>query len=500
MAMCLTFRLAIPLILLISLAASDDVSFIYNGFRSANLSLDGIAEFSSNGLLKLTNETKSKRAHAFYPQPVNFKNTTNGSVSSFSTTFVFAIASGYQNLTGHGMAFVISPTKSFPGAFAAQYLGLFNDSNNGNPRNHVFAVEFDTIPNAQFNDINGDHVGIDINGLNSRASFPAGYYEDGSRQFRNLSLTMTAGQRIQVWIEYHGIQKRMDGMTEFIAEIVSLGRLRHRNLVQLLGYCRRKGELLLIYDYMPNGSLDKYLYDQSNLTLNWRQRFKVIKGVASGLFYLHEGWEQVVIHRDVKASNVLLDGELNGRLGDFGLARLYDHETEPHTTHVVGTLGYLAPELTRTGKATPCTDVFAFGAFLLEVACGRRPISQSRTEAVILVDWVYSCWKKGDILEAKDRNMGSDYVAEEVELVLKLGLICSHSEPEARPSMRHVVQILEGDAPFLEISSLCISSCGLTFSHREGFDDFSMTNTNSTNKGFPHSSSSVPASILSGGR
>ena len=156
----------------------------------------------------------------------------------------------------------------------------------------------------------------------------------------------------------------------------------------LLGYCRRKGELLLVYDYMSNGSLDKYLFNQPHVTLSWSQRFQVIKGAASGLLYLHEGWDQVVIHRDVKASNVLLDGKLNGRLGDFGLARLYDHRTDPQTTHVVGTLGYLALEHTRSGKAITSTDVYAFGAFMLEVACGRRPIQAN--EDSILVDWVFS--------------------------------------------------------------------------------------------------------------
>ncbi|KAL5722812.1 L-type lectin-domain containing receptor kinase IV.2 [Ranunculus cassubicifolius] len=102
---------------------------------------------------------------------------------------------------------------------------------------------------------------------------------------------------------------------------------------------------------MPNGSLDKFLFYPMSSKLNWSQRFHVIKGVASGLVYLHEEWDQVVIHRDIKASNVLLDADFNGKLGDFGLARLYDHGTNSQTTHVVGTLGYLAPELTRTGKA-----------------------------------------------------------------------------------------------------------------------------------------------------
>ncbi|KAB1225886.1 L-type lectin-domain containing receptor kinase IV.2 [Morella rubra] len=117
------------------------------------------------------------------------------------------------------------------------------------------------------------------------------------------------------------------GMKEFVAEIISLGRLRHRNLVQLLGYCRRRGELLLVYDYMPNGSLDKFSYSNGRPSLDWLTRFRIIRGVASGLLYLHEEWEQVVLHRDIKASNVLLDAEFNGRLGDFGLARLCDHDT-----------------------------------------------------------------------------------------------------------------------------------------------------------------------------
>jgi serine/threonine protein kinase len=236
------------------------------------------------------------------------------------------------------------------------------------------------------------------------------------------------------------------GMKEFVAKIVSMGRLRHRNLVQLLGYCRRRGELLLVYDYMPNGSLDKFLYSNEKPNLNWVQRFRIIRGVASSLLYLHEGWEQVVLHRDIKSSNVLLDAGLNGKLGDFGLAKLYDHGTNPQTTRVVGTMGYLAPELTRTGRATTFSDVFAFGAFLLEVTCGRKPIeSLGLPERVILVDWVAECWRKGDILDASDPRLEGNYVVEEMELVLKLGLFCSHAIPAARPSMKQAVQFLDGD-------------------------------------------------------
>jgi serine/threonine protein kinase len=309
------------------------------------------------------------------------------------------------------------------------------------------------------------------------------------------------GSKLEVAVKRVSHESRQ-GMREFVSEIVSIGRLRHRNLVPLLGYCRRQGELLLVYDYMSKGSLDNYLYNQPKVTLNWYQRFKIVKGVASGLFYLHEEWEQVVIHRDIKASNVLLDAELNGRLGDFGLARLYDHGADPHTTHLVGTVGYLAPEHTRTGKATKFSDVFAFGAFLLEVVCGKRPIEHvGENETVILVDSVFERWKSGEILEAMDENLGSDYVSEEVELVLKLGLLCSHSEPMARPSMRQVVQYLERDIPLPDLSLLSLTSSGLTFGyHQEFFEDFPMSYPSSMDKTMSHTSVSIADSLLSGGR
>jgi serine/threonine protein kinase len=283
------------------------------------------------------------------------------------------------------------------------------------------------------------------------------------------------------------------GMKEFVAEIVSMGRLRHRNLVQLLGYCRRRGELLLVYDYMPNGSLDKFLYSNEKPNLNWVQRFRIIRGVASGLLYLHEEWEQVVLHRDVKASNVLLDAELNGRLGDFGLARLYDHGTNPQTTHLVGTVGYLAPELTRIGRATTGTDVFAFGAFMLEVACGRRPIEvQGLPGRVSLVDWVSECWRKDVILDASDPRLEGNYMVEEMVLVLKLGLFCSHAVPEARPSMRQVMQFLDGDAKLPELP------------HDTAFGAFSSYGS-SDFMSFPFTQASAPSmsttdSILKSGR
>nr|CAB3458408.1 unnamed protein product [Digitaria exilis] len=266
------------------------------------------------------------------------------------------------------------------------------------------------------------------------------------------------------------------GVKEFVAEVVSIGRLRHRNLVQLLGYCRRQGELLLVYDYMANGSLDKYLYGQQMPTLSWNERYKIVKGVAASLLYLHEDWEQVVIHRDIKASNVLLDHEMNGRLGDFGLARLYDHGTDPQTTHVVGTMGYLAPELVRTGKATPLTDVFSFGVFLLEVACGRRPIDRDDgNNRVVLVDRVIEHHRAGSILDVVDPRLVGKYETEEATLVLKLALMCAHPMPNVRPSMRRVVQYLDSNQPVPDLSPSYVSYSMMSLMQNEGFDSYVMS-------------------------
>ncbi|KAL6909640.1 hypothetical protein ACP4OV_001299 [Aristida adscensionis] len=237
------------------------------------------------------------------------------------------------------------------------------------------------------------------------------------------------------------------GRSEFVAELSVIACLRHKNLVQLEGWCDEKGELLLVYEYMPNGSLDKALYGEP-CALPWPQRYTVAAGIASVLSYLHQECEQRVIHRDIKTSNVLLDGNLSPRLGDFGLARLMDHNKSPVSTLTAGTMGYLAPEYLQSGKATEQTDVFSYGVVVLEVCCGRRPIDKDDGggKNVNLVDWVWRLHGEDRLIEAADARLGGEFDREEMLRLLLVGLSCANPNCEERPAMRRVVQILNREA------------------------------------------------------
>lgn len=239
--------------------------------------------------------------------------------------------------------------------------------------------------------------------------------------------------------------------SEFVAELSVIACLRHKNLVQLEGWCDEKGELQLVYEYMPNGSLDKALYGEP-CTLSWPQRYTVASGIASVLSYLHQECEQRVIHRDIKTGNILLDGNLSPRLGDFGLARLMDHNKSPVSTLTAGTMGYLAPEYLQSGKATEQTDVFSYGVVVLEVCCGRRPIDKEETKEgsgsknVNLVDWVWRLHGEDRLIEAADVRLAGEFDREEMLRLLLVGLSCANPNCEERPAMRRVVQILNREA------------------------------------------------------
>ncbi|CAK9145109.1 unnamed protein product [Ilex paraguariensis] len=258
-----------------------------------------------------------------------------------------------------------------------------------------------------------------------------------------------------------------EGKTEFLAELSIIACLRHKNLVQLQGWCVEKGELLLVYEFMSNGSLDKVLHQESELgnPLKWPYRYNIAIGLASVLTYLHQECEQQVIHRDIKTSNVMLDANFSARLGDFGLARLMDHDKSPVSTLTAGTMGYLAPEYLQYGKATDKTDVFGYGVVILEVTCGRRPIEreQEGENMVNLVDWVWGLYSEGRIFEAADKRLNGEFHEEEMRKLLLVGLSCANPDSTERPTMRRVFQILNNEAETLIVPKVTPT---LSFSSR----------------------------------
>ncbi|KAF3336996.1 L-type lectin-domain containing receptor kinase VIII.1-like protein [Carex littledalei] len=292
------------------------------------------------------------------------------------------------------------------------------------------------------------------------------------------------------------------GRAEFLSELSIIAGLRHRNLVRLQGWSCEKGEILLVYDYMLHGSLDKALFDPDVPPLMWRHRKRILIGVASALAYLHRECERQVIHRDVKSSNVMLDEGYHARLGDFGLARQTEHDKSPDATVTAGTMGYLAPEYLLTGRATDKTDVFSFGAVVLEVACGRRPID-SQTNGN-LAEWVWRLHGEGRILDSVDTRLEGEYDEGEMRRILLVGLACSSPDPGLRPGMRTVVQMLNGEAdpPFVPTSRPSMSfsvNHQLLLSLQDSVSDYNAIVGLNLSTSSSSSSSSLRSTLRGGG-
>ncbi|KAF5454345.1 hypothetical protein F2P56_024017 [Juglans regia] len=236
------------------------------------------------------------------------------------------------------------------------------------------------------------------------------------------------------------------GRKEYLTEVKIISRLRHKNLVQLIGWCHDRGEFLLVYEFMPNGSLDAHLFGKRN-PLTWALRHKIATGLASALLYLHEEWEQCVIHRDIKSSNVMLDSSFNVKLGDFGLARLMDHELGPQTTGLAGTLGYMAPEYVSTGRASKESDVYSYGVVALEIATGRKPVDLPDKESAMgLVEWVWNLYGSGRLPMAIDERMHMDFDLKQIECLMIVGLWCTYPDRSLRPSIRQAIKVLQFEA------------------------------------------------------
>lgn len=248
-----------------------------------------------------------------------------------------------------------------------------------------------------------------------------------------------AVKRLKVWS--HQAEQ------EFAVEIEVLGRVRHKNLLSLRGYCAEGKEHLIVYDYMPNLSLHSHLHGHysAECILDWGRRISTAIGSAEGIAYLHHRATPHIIHQDIKASNVLLDTDFQARVADFGFAKLIPDGATDAATDVKSNLGYLAPEYVSSGKASESSDVYSLGVLLLELVCGKRPVEKlSATMKLSITEWALPLARERKFNEIADPKLNGNYVEAELTRVVLVALFCAQNSPEKRPTVLEVVDLLKG--------------------------------------------------------
>lgn len=230
----------------------------------------------------------------------------------------------------------------------------------------------------------------------------------------------------------------VDTLVEFVTEVKLISVVRHQNLVHFLGYCRRGMERLLVYEFIPNTSLDRHLFANTSKPLSWKMRFEIILGTTHGLAYLNEEFSFRILHQDIKAANILLDNDFQAKIADFGLARLFPDDMTHLTTRVGGTIGYIAPEYVVHGQLTEKVDVYSYGMLVLEIVSGRKYTEPKLPAQMELpLRWAWSLYKKNEAYKLVDTKLiesDPEVNKEEILKVIQIALLCTQGAPESRPS------------------------------------------------------------------
>ncbi|KAJ4835817.1 hypothetical protein Tsubulata_031357 [Turnera subulata] len=504
--MTITIQLCLLLLVLLLPPYVHSVTFDIPRFEqgSNDIYYEGDA-FPSVGAIDLTMDYYYRVGKATYAKPVHLWDSSSGQLTDFTTHFTFKIDILNYTTYGHGIAFFLAPVGyQIPPNSGGGFLGLLNTTNMASlSTNQLVMVEFDSFANpwdpkvrgkikhgskiyllvgfpvcfvlilgglvgwfvlkkriTTNNGREGNKIGVDL----EKGALPRKFtYQELSLATNGFADSRRLGQGGSGLV-YRGTLTDLGRMVAvkrvftgsehpeslFINEVKIISRLIHRNLVQFLGWCHERGEFLLVYEYMPNGSLDTHLFgNNSRHLLPWNFRYNIALGLASALHYLHEGVDQCVLHRDLKPANILLDMDFTARLGDFGIAKLVDTQLVSATTYPAGTPGYVAPEYQKDGKPNKSTDIFSFGVVALEIACGRR-----NGRSAELVKEVWSLYREGNILDAADDRLDTKFDTEEMTCLMMVGLWCTHPVADRRPSTGQVIQFLKFEAAVPELPSI----------------------------------------------
>ncbi|KAG2321590.1 hypothetical protein Bca52824_014803 [Brassica carinata] len=454
----------------------------YQGKTMAGMAVAGFAIIAVVAVLFFVRRKKKRNVDAYsdsqYLPPPNFSITTDGLLPGQNTTKGYSVPGGGYYTQQHS-----DNTRT---SFGSQKGSQRGSQRGYAPDSAVMGSAQTHFTYEELMDITEGFAQRNILGEGGFGCVYKGKLQDG-KLVAVKQLKVGSGQ----------------GDREFKAEVEIISRVHHRHLVSLVGYCISDVERLLIYEYVPNQTLEHHLHGKGRPVLEWAKRVRIAIGSAKGLAYLHEDCHPKIIHRDIKSANILLDDDFEAQVADFGLAKLNDSTQTHVSTRVMGTFGYLAPEYAQSGKLTDRSDVFSFGVVLLELVTGRKPVDQYQPLGEeSLVEWarplLHKAIETGDFSDLVDRRLQNHYVENEVFRMIETAAACiRHSGPK-RPRMAQVVRALDSEGDMGDISNG--SKVGQTSSNDSGQYNSDTMKFRKMAFGFDDSSDSGDYSVRSSSR